>query len=154
MIIKCNPIPIHTHTHIQTQIPLLTASAFPHKDQGCTLIPPILCSPLNSLPFFSQWMVGVGFPAAAQRNFTVLAAGTANSFFSIRSGRVQYGASDWKKPHVFVKKNKPKKNTRYFQNWLSDLCLLVNKIISIHFRVGYVKRVFRLHECPFVHVCV
>lgn len=58
-----------------------------------TLIPPILCSPLNSLPFFSQFMVGVGLPAAGQRNFTVLAAGTANSFFSIRSGRVQYGAS-------------------------------------------------------------
>lgn len=58
-----------------------------------TLMPPILCSPLNSLPFFSQWMLGVGFPAAAQRNLTVLAAGTARSFLSIRSGLVQYGAS-------------------------------------------------------------
>ncbi|TNN23846.1 hypothetical protein EYF80_066033 [Liparis tanakae] len=56
-------------------------------------MPPILCSPLNSLPFFSQWMLGVGFPEAAQRNLTVLAAGTARSFLSIRSGLVQYGAS-------------------------------------------------------------
>lgn len=58
-------------------------------------MPPIRCSPLNSLPFFSQWIVGVGFPAAAQRNLTVLAAGTARSFLSIRSGLVQYGASVW-----------------------------------------------------------
>lgn len=58
-----------------------------------TLIPPIRCSPLNSLPFFSQWMVGVGLPVAAQRNLTVLAAGMAKSFLSIRSGRVQYGAA-------------------------------------------------------------
>lgn len=55
-------------------------------------MPPIRCSPLNSLPFFSQWMVGVGLPDAAQRNLTVLAAGMAKSFLSIRSGRVQYGA--------------------------------------------------------------
>lgn len=48
-------------------------------------------------------MVGVGFPDAAQRNFTVLAAGTAKSFFSIRSGRVQYGASDYKKPYILLK---------------------------------------------------
>lgn len=57
-----------------------------------TLMPPIRCSPLNSLPFFSQWMVGVGLPDAAQRNLTVLAAGMAKSFLSIRSGLVQYGA--------------------------------------------------------------
>lgn len=59
------------------------------KRDSLTLMPPIRCSPLNSFPFFSQWMVGAGFPAAAQRNLTVLAAGTANSFLSIRSGRVQ-----------------------------------------------------------------
>lgn len=54
-----------------------------------TLIPPIRCSPLNSLPFFSQWMLGGGLPDAGQRNLTVLAAGMARSFLSIRSGRVQ-----------------------------------------------------------------
>ena len=56
---------------------------------GPTLMPPIRSSPLNSRPFFSQWMAGVGFPAAAQRNLTVLAAGMASSFFSMRSGLVQ-----------------------------------------------------------------
>lgn len=54
-----------------------------------TLMPPMRCSPRNSLPFFSQEMEGVGLPAAGQRKRTVLAAGTASSFLSIRSGRVQ-----------------------------------------------------------------
>ena len=52
-------------------------------------MPPMRCSPRNSLPFFSQEMDGAGLPAAGQRKRTVLAAGTASSFLSIRSGRVQ-----------------------------------------------------------------
>lgn len=50
------------------------------------------CSCLNSLPFFSHLIVGVGFPPAGQRNLTVLAAGTACRRFSIFSVLVQYGA--------------------------------------------------------------
>lgn len=50
------------------------------------------CSCLNSFPFFSHLIVGVGFPPAGQRNLTVLAAGTACSRFSIFSVLVQYGA--------------------------------------------------------------
>jgi len=49
-----------------------------------TLMPPMRCSPLNSRPFFSQRMLGMGLAIAGQRNFTVLPAGTAYSFFSIR----------------------------------------------------------------------
>lgn len=48
---------------------------------------------LKGFPFFSQRISGLGFPPAAHRNFTVLAAGTACSFFSIFSGEVQYGAT-------------------------------------------------------------
>ena len=57
-------------------------------------MPPMRCSPLNSWPFFSQWMVGGGRPSAAHRNFTVLAAGMASSFLSIRSLRLQYGGPE------------------------------------------------------------
>lgn len=54
----------------------------------------------NGLPFLSQCSVGIGFPTAAHRNFTVLAAGTAWSFFSIFSGEVQRGAPKDKKNYV------------------------------------------------------
>lgn len=39
-------------------------------------------------------MEGVGFPPAGHRKRTVLAAGTASSFFSILSGRVQKGTPE------------------------------------------------------------
>lgn len=52
---------------------------------------------LKGFPFFSQRISGLGFPPVAHRNFTVLAAGTACSFFSIFSGEVQYGATAGKK---------------------------------------------------------
>lgn len=48
---------------------------------------------MNSLPFFNQRKVGLGVPLDGHLNFTVLAAGTACSFFSIFSGDVQYGAT-------------------------------------------------------------
>lgn len=54
--------------------------------QPCTLYPPMRWSGLNSLPFFSQRRVGLGVPLDGHLNFTVLAAGTAWSFFSIFSG--------------------------------------------------------------------
>ena len=46
----------------------------------------------NGLLFLSQRSLGRGLPPAAQRNLTVLAAGTACSFFSIFADEVQYGA--------------------------------------------------------------
>lgn len=55
---------------------------------------------LKGFPFFSQRISGLGFPATAHRNFTVLAAGTACSFFSIFSGEVQYGATAGKKKQL------------------------------------------------------
>ncbi len=55
---------------------------------------------LKGFPFFSQRISGLGFPPVAHRNFTVLAAGTACSFFSIFSGEVQYGATAGKKKQL------------------------------------------------------
>lgn len=49
-------------------------------------------SRLNSFPFLSQRSFGTGFPSAWHRNFTVLLAGTAWSFFSIFSGWAHRGA--------------------------------------------------------------
>lgn len=63
-------------------------------DRLPTLIPPMRCSPLNSRPFLSHLMLGMGLPIAGQRNFTVFPAGTAYSFFSMRWTCVQYGPVD------------------------------------------------------------
>lgn len=57
-----------------------------------TRIPPIRFSPWKACPSLSQRMLGMGSPAAGQRNLTVFPAGTACSFFSMRWGCVQYGA--------------------------------------------------------------
>lgn len=57
-----------------------------------TLKPPMRWSLLNSLPFLYHFRVGVGLPLAWHRNFTVLLAGTAWSFFSIFSGWAHCGA--------------------------------------------------------------
>ena len=46
----------------------------------------------KGLLFLSQRNLGSGLPPAAQRNLTVLAAGTACSFFSIFADEIQYGA--------------------------------------------------------------
>lgn len=57
-----------------------------------TLYPPMRSSWRKGWLFLSQRSVGRGLPPAAQRNLTVLAAGTACSFFSIFADEVQNGA--------------------------------------------------------------
>lgn len=57
-----------------------------------TLYPPMRSSWRKGLLFLSQRSLGSGLPPAAQRNLTVLAAGTACSFFSIFADEIQYGA--------------------------------------------------------------